>query len=83
MDKNGFLIATEKTAAVATEEVLHGMKQLMSSHLIDEASFGTDALSAECNLGELGVVATHPRLLTRAPLAALNSSHPQQSPEKQ
>ena len=83
MDENGDLTVTEKTAAVPTEQVLHGMKQFMPYDLIDGATFGADALSAEGNFGPLGVVAANPRLLSVTPCTTLNRSHPQPSREKQ
>ena len=83
MDENGDLTVIEKTAAIPTEQVLHGMKQLMPYDLIDGAPFGADALRAEGNLGALGVVATNPRLLIVTPGTSLNRSHPQPSREKQ
>ena len=52
MDENGDLAVIEKTAAIPTEQVLHGMKQLMPYDLIDGAPFGADALRAERAISE-------------------------------
>ena len=54
----------------------------MPYNLIEGAPLGTDALGAEGNLGELGVVADNPYLLSITPGTSLNHSHPHPSREK-